>query len=208
MNIVNNEKLYLQLIDAYKSAFPEKNGKVVQLDVSKLWKEMKQNKGSELSELAKKKIQELNKITMKNKSRLFDIFSKASKVSLVKKDVTSEITSEISTNSKVQVTSSSNPQQVKVDRPLQEDDDHELLSSKYPAQTKVQEKIIKLESEVNVLLRKNNLGLLNLADKRILKEKERELNDLSKKLKQLKSAAERKKKITKWEKKVNGGSND
>ena len=113
MNIVNNEKLYLQLIDAYKSAFPEKNGKVVQLDVSKLWKEMKQNKGSELSELAKKKIQELNKITMKNKSRLFDIFSKASKVSLVKKDVTSEITSEISTNSKVQVTSSSNPQQVK-----------------------------------------------------------------------------------------------
>ena len=194
MNIVNNEKLYLQLIDAYKSAFPEKNGKVVQLDVSKLWKEMKQNKGSELSELAKKKIQELNKITMKNKSRLFDIFSKASKVSLVKKDVTSEITSEISTNSKVQVTSSSNPQQVKVDRPLQEDDDHELLSSKYPAQTKVQEKIIKLESEVNVLLRKNNLGLLNLADKRILKEKERELNDLSKKLNQLKSAAERKKK--------------
>ena len=137
MNIVSNEKLYLQLIDAYKSAFPEKNGKVVQLDVSKLWKEMKQNKGSELSELAKKKIQELNKITMKNKSRLFDIFSKASKVSLVKKDVTSEITSEISTNSKVQVTSSSNPQQVKVDRPLQEDDDHELLSSKYPAQTKV-----------------------------------------------------------------------
>ena len=194
MNIVNNEKLYLQLIDAYKSAFPEKNGKVVQLDVSKLWKEMKQNKGSELSELAKKKIQELNKITMKNKSRLFDIFSKASKVSLVKKDVTSEITSEISTNSKVQVTSSSNPQQVKVDRPLQEDDDHELLSSKYPAQTKVQEKMIKLESEVNVLLRKNNLGLLNLADKRILKEKERELNDLSKKLNQLKSAAERKKK--------------
>ena len=59
-----------------------------------------------------------------------------------------------------------------------------------------------------MLLRKNNLGLLNLADKRILKEKERELNDLSKKLKQLKSAAERKKKITKWEKKVNGGSND
>ena len=77
---------------------------------------------------------------------------------------------------------------------MQEDDDHELLSSKYPAQTKVQEKIIKLESEVNVLLRKNNLGLLNLADKRILKEKERELNDLSKKLNQLKSAAERKKK--------------
>ena len=79
MNIVTNEKLYLQLIDAYKSAFPEKNGKVVQLDVSKLWKEMKQNKGSELSELAKKKIQELNKITMKNKSRLFDIFPKRPK---------------------------------------------------------------------------------------------------------------------------------
>ena len=56
MNIVTNEMLYLQLIDAYKSAFPEKNGKVVQLDVSKLWKEMKQNKGSELSELAKEKI--------------------------------------------------------------------------------------------------------------------------------------------------------
>ena len=29
MNIVTNEKLYLQLIDAYKSAFPEKNGKKV-----------------------------------------------------------------------------------------------------------------------------------------------------------------------------------
>ena len=27
MNIVTNEKLYLQLIDAYKSAFPEKIGK-------------------------------------------------------------------------------------------------------------------------------------------------------------------------------------
>ena len=54
--------------------------------------------------------------------------------------------------------------------------------------------MIKLESEVNVLLRKNNLGLLNLVDKRILKEKECELTNLSKKLKQLKSADERKRK--------------
>ena len=61
----NNEKFYLQLIDAYKAAFPEKNGKVVQLDVSKLWLEIKQDKGGELSELIKKKIQELNRITMK-----------------------------------------------------------------------------------------------------------------------------------------------
>ena len=61
----NNEKLYLQLIDAYKAAFTEKNGKVVQLDVSKLWLEIKQDKGGELSELTKKKIQELNRITMK-----------------------------------------------------------------------------------------------------------------------------------------------
>ena len=37
----NNEKLYLQLFDAYKAAYQEKNGKVVQLDVSKLWLEIK-----------------------------------------------------------------------------------------------------------------------------------------------------------------------
>ena len=139
MDKVDNTKLYNQLIEAYKSAFPQKNGKVVQLDVSKLWKEMKQDKSSELSEIVKNKVRELNNKTMKNKSKYFSLWSKACDV---KHDRIIENISEAST-SVIKIETNSNSLQFDIED-TSEQKSHEPLSSKYPAQAKVQEKIIGL----------------------------------------------------------------
>ena len=62
---------------AYTSAHPEKDGKTVQLNVAKIWKEMKNTNNSILLPNAvKKQIQEWNQKTMKKKSNLLNLWSK------------------------------------------------------------------------------------------------------------------------------------
>ena len=62
---------------AYTSAHPEKDGKTVQLNVAKIWKEMKNTNNSILLPNAvKKQIQEWNQKNMKKKSNLLNLWSK------------------------------------------------------------------------------------------------------------------------------------
>ena len=70
-------KFFNQLIGAYTSAHPEKDGKTVQLNVAKIWKEMKNTNNSILLPNAvKKQIQEWNQKNMKKKSNLLNLWSK------------------------------------------------------------------------------------------------------------------------------------
>ena len=74
---MEKQKFYNQLIVAYTSAHPEKDGKTVQLNVAKIWKEMKNTNNSILLPNAvKKQIQEWNQKTMKKKSNLLNLWSK------------------------------------------------------------------------------------------------------------------------------------
>ena len=74
---MEKQKLYNQLIVAYTSAHPAKHGKTVQINVAKIWKEMKNINNSELLPNAvKKQIQEWNQKTMKRKSTLLNLWSK------------------------------------------------------------------------------------------------------------------------------------
>ena len=53
------EKLYNQLIVAYSAAYPDKTGKMVQLNVANIWKEMKaKNDKEQLHSVVKQQIQE------------------------------------------------------------------------------------------------------------------------------------------------------
>ena len=71
------QKFYKQFIVAYASAHPEKDGKTVQHNVAKIWKEMKNTNNSILLPNAvKKQIQEWNQKTMKKKSNLLNLWSK------------------------------------------------------------------------------------------------------------------------------------
>ena len=57
---MEKQKFYNQLIVAYTSAHPEKDGKTVQLNVAKIWKDMKNTNNSILLHNAiKKQIQEM-----------------------------------------------------------------------------------------------------------------------------------------------------
>ena len=74
---MEKQKFHNQLIVAYTSAHPEKDGKTVQLNVAKIWKEMKNTNNSILLPNAvKKQIQEWNQKTMKKKSNLLNLWSK------------------------------------------------------------------------------------------------------------------------------------
>lgn len=72
---MNKEVLYKRLISAYSDAYKDKlNGKEIQNEVSKLWKEMKKN--DNLEELVKAKMAEWKNIAMQKKSKLLSMWSK------------------------------------------------------------------------------------------------------------------------------------
>ena len=61
---MDKEKLYKQLIEAYTEAYPEKDGKAVQMEVSVVWKEMKADTENFLQKV-KSKMQEWKAVTMR-----------------------------------------------------------------------------------------------------------------------------------------------
>ena len=62
------EKLYKQLIVAYSAAYPDKTGKMVQLNVAKIWKEMKtKNDKEQLHSSVKQQIQKWTQKSMQKK---------------------------------------------------------------------------------------------------------------------------------------------
>ena len=74
---MEKQKFHNQLIVAYTSAHPEKDGKTVQLNVAKIWKDMKNTNNSILLPNAvKKQIQEWNQKNMKKKSNLLNLWTK------------------------------------------------------------------------------------------------------------------------------------
>ena len=68
-------KLYNKLIKAYTNTFGYKlNGKQIQLDVSKIWKDMKTK--SNVEELVNENILRWKKISIESKSKLLSMWSK------------------------------------------------------------------------------------------------------------------------------------
>ena len=62
------EKLYNQLIVAYSAAYPDKTGKMVQLNVANIWKEMKaKNDKEQLHSVVKQQIQEWTRKSMQKR---------------------------------------------------------------------------------------------------------------------------------------------
>ena len=71
------EKLYNQLIVAYSAAYPDKTGKMVQLNVANIWKEMKaKNDKEQLHSVVKQQIQEWTRKSMQKKATFLGMWSK------------------------------------------------------------------------------------------------------------------------------------
>ena len=74
---MDREKLYNKLIKAYTNTFGYKlNGKQIQLDVSKIWKDIKTK--SNVEELVNKNILGWKTISLESKSKLLSMWSKVS----------------------------------------------------------------------------------------------------------------------------------
>lgn len=67
-------RLYTDLYNAFKSAYPDKNARQLQLETNACWNEMKTK--SDVTDLVKRKISELANVRLKHSGNLLTFWSK------------------------------------------------------------------------------------------------------------------------------------